>query len=56
MKTIKPINTSADGLAFAITTRTWAVCISHLTRGGGHYPSTGVLEIYEENETDKHDR
>lgn len=47
-----PINTTPDGCAFAITTRLplqagW----TNLTCGGGHYPSTGVLEVYEDDDT-----
>lgn len=42
-----PINTTADGAAFAVTTRSSAVSIENVTQGGGHYPSTGVIVIYE---------
>ena len=45
---LKPINTTADGLAFTIRARYFAnSSMANLTNGGGHFPSTGVLEIYE---------
>ena len=42
-----PINTTADGTAFAVTTRSSAVAFENVSQGGGHYPSTGVIVIYE---------
>ena len=42
-----PINTTSDGTAFAVTTRSSAVSVENVTQGGGHYPSTGVIVIYE---------
>ena len=48
------INTTADGLAFALTTRMpLQAGLTNLTGGGGHYPATGVMEIYEEEDADK---
>ena len=43
-----PINTTADGMAFAVTVsmpKNAQLC--NIVNGGGHYPSTGVLTIYE---------
>ena len=42
-----PSNTTYDGTAFAVTTRSSAVAIENVSQGGGHYPSTGVIVIYE---------
>ena len=42
-----PTNTTSDGAAFAVTTRSSSVSVENLTQGGGHYPSTGVIVIYE---------
>ena len=43
-----PINTTTDGAAFAVTVsmpNNAQLC--NIVNGGGHYPSTGVLIIYE---------
>lgn len=43
-----PTNTTSDGAAFAITVsmpNNAQLC--NIVNGGGHYPSTGVLVIYE---------
>ena len=43
-----PINTATDGAAFAVTVsmpNNAQLC--NIVNGGGHYPSTGVLTIYE---------
>ena len=43
-----PINTTSDGTAFAVTTRSAAGAFENVSQGGGgHYPSTGVIVIYE---------
>lgn len=42
-----PTNTTSDGTAFAVTTRSSAVAFENVSQGGGHYPSTGVIVIYE---------
>ena len=56
MKKILPINTTPGGCAFALTaTMPARAGITNLTLGGGHFPSTGVIEVYEESPTDKHD-
>lgn len=43
MKLRAPINTTADGLAFTITTRYGALCENNVA-GGGNYPMTAVIE------------
>ena len=43
-----PINTTTDGYAFAIRARYNGACLSDLTGGGGHYPKTEVIEVYEQ--------
>ena len=48
-----PINTTADGTAFAVTVsmpNNAQLC--NIVNGGGHYPSTGVLTIYEVADND----
>lgn len=40
------INSATSGTSFAITTRTSATCLSHMTRGGGHFPTTAFIVIY----------
>ena len=46
MRKIKPINITSDGCAFAI--RTGYERHAYLNgMGGGFYPATGVMEIYE---------
>lgn len=47
MRTI-PINVTKDGCAFTIRTGYERhACLNGMTRGGGFYPATGVMEIYE---------
>lgn len=48
MKKIIPINTTADGLAFAIRAKYYGTNLKMLTSGGGFYPSTGVMEVTQE--------
>lgn len=49
----KPINTTPDGCAFAITTSLPDHAgITNLTLGGGHFPCTGVIEITYEDMDD----
>ena len=54
MKKIIPLNVTDDGCAFTIVTRYEArAYIRGMTEGGGYYPCTGVLEVYEvENDTE----
>ena len=43
-----PINTTADGTAFAVTVsmpNNAQLC--NIISGWGHYPSTGVIVVYE---------
>ena len=47
-----PTNTTADGTAFAVTTRSSSVAFENVSQGGGHYPSTGVIVIYEVADND----
>lgn len=55
MKKIIPINVTAERCAFAIRTGYERhAYLNGMTRGGGFYPATGVLEIYEKSDTDKH--
>ena len=43
-----PTNTTADGTAFAVTvSMPNKAQLCNIVNGGGHYPSTGVLTIYE---------
>lgn len=54
MKKIVPINTTADGCAFTIVTRyEGRAYLKSMTRGGGYYPCTGVIEIHYGRENDK---
>ena len=54
---MKPINTTVDGCAFTITTRMpLQAGLTNLIGGGGHYPTTGVIEIHEDDKTNKRDR
>ena len=55
MKKTIPINTTAEGLAFTIRARYFAnSSMANITNGGGHFPSTGVIEIYEEDSSYKY--
>lgn len=54
MKKIFPINTTADGTAFTVTTRIAAAGFFNITGGGSHYPSTGVIEVYEDDNSDQY--
>lgn len=46
-----PINITNEGCAFTIRTGYERhAYLNGMTRGGGFYPATGVLEIYEETE------
>lgn len=50
MKKTRPINITADGCAFALRARyADAACLKGLTGGGGYYPCTGVIEVYEQD-------
>lgn len=52
-----PINVTPEGNAYGIKASYFKnAAITTLTGGGGHFPCTGVIEIYEENGSDKHDR
>lgn len=56
MKTIKPINVTADGCAFTIVTRyEGRAYLKSMTGGGGYYPCTGVMEIMDEDNVDDTD-
>lgn len=49
MRRLIPINTTCDGCAFTIVGRyEGRAYIQYMTQGGGNYPATGVLEIWEE--------
>ncbi len=51
MKKIVPINTTADGCAFTIVTRyEGRAYLKSMTGGGGYYPCTGVIVIYDGRE------
>ena len=46
-----PMNTTSEGCAFAIRTGYERhAYLNGMTRGGGFYPATGVMEIYETEE------
>ena len=48
MKRQIPINTTSDGCAFTIVTRyEGRAYLKSMTSGGGYYPCTGVMEIYD---------
>lgn len=47
MKKLLPINVTEEGCAFTIRARYDGACLKSLTSGGGYYPNTGVMEIYE---------
>ncbi len=52
-----PINTTGDGCAFAVTAAMpLRAGITNLLCGGGHYPSTGVIEIIDDKEDDAAER
>lgn len=53
MKRVIPINTTVEGFAYAIKAVYYKTSLVDFTMGGGHFPSTGVIE-YEETDTDKH--
>lgn len=43
-----PINVTAGGCAFALKySYSKNISISTVTRGGGHFPCTAILEVYE---------
>lgn len=49
-----PVNTTSEGCAFAVTTTMpLRAGITNLLCGGGHYPSTGVMEEYDDEEDTK---
>lgn len=49
------MNLTEDGCVFAIRTGyDRHACLNGMTRGGYFYPASGVLEVYEEDDTDKH--
>lgn len=53
MKRIVPLNVTDEGCAFAIRTGYEGhAYLNGMTRGGGFYPASGVLEIYEDNKRD----
>lgn len=48
-----PINVTSEGCAFTIRTGYERhAYLNGMTRGGGFYPATGILEIYEDNGID----
>lgn len=49
-----PINTTGDGCVYAITATLPARAgITNLTSGGGHYPATGILEVWVSDEKER---
>lgn len=51
MKKTKPINVTPEGNAYAIKASYFKnAAITTLTGGGGHFPCTGVIEIYDNTE------
>lgn len=49
MKKTIPLNVTADGCAFTIVTRyEGRAYLKSMTSGGGYYPCSGVLEVYDE--------
>lgn len=51
MKRIIPINVTSDGCTFTIRTGYERhAYLNGMTRGGGFYPATGILEIYGDTE------
>ena len=56
-KMTMPINVTDEGYAFTIRTGYERhAYLNGMTRGGGFYPATGVLEIYEEDNPIEHDK
>lgn len=49
MKKQVPINLCSDKTVFTVTTRVSSASVGNLTRGGGHYPSTGFIVIGDVN-------
>lgn len=46
-----PINVTPDGLAYGIKASYFKnASLTTLTGGGGHFPCTGVIEAYEEDD------
>ena len=41
-----PINTTADGAAFAVKSGERA-CFANMTNGGGNFPETSVIVVYQ---------
>lgn len=51
MKKILPINVTPEGNAYGIKASYFKnAAITTLTGGGGHFPCTGVIEIYDNTE------
>lgn len=51
MKKTKPINVTPEGNAYGIKASYFRnAAITTLTGGGGHFPCTGVIEIYDNTE------
>lgn len=51
-----PINVMKDGCAYGIKANYFKnASLTTLTRGGKHFPCTGVLEIYDKADSIKHD-
>lgn len=56
-KTTMPINVTDEGCAFALRTGYERhAYLNGMTRGGGFYPATGVLETYEDTEDTSSDK
>ena len=54
-RVLVPLNVTDDGCVFAIRTGYERhAYLNGMTRGGGFYPASGVLEIYEEEDTAEH--
>ena len=47
-----PINTVEGEVAFAIRTRYESHCYVNALNGGGHFPTTAVMEVYDYEERD----
>lgn len=45
-----PINVTSEGCAFTIRARYDGACLKSLTGGGGYYPNTGVMEVWDDED------
>ena len=53
---VMPINVTNDGCVYAVKASYFKnASLTTLANGGGHFPCSGVMEVYEEEEYDGRD-